>query len=151
MSAFEEAVPFPQTEQVQKPVKAPFIPERIPIFDKTIADFLTEVIPGMGATPPPPVTAIPVAVEEQYEVAERKAVSTSTTPVYYDVLTVDPKQILLIAETQDHFVEFNSQISADSPKIFASGSMSLTAKGITRIWMQAVTGTGTIRILVFKR
>ena len=129
----------------------PFEPEPLPEITPTMADYLESVTPGMGATPPPAIPIEPVAVEEQYQVSERRALSTSTTPIYYDILTPGPKQILLIAETNDHLVDFNQQITADSPKIFASGSLSFTAKGLTRIWAQTVTATGTLRILVFKR
>lgn len=105
----------------------------------------------MGAQPSSRIPEKVVKVEEQYEVAERRAIATSTTPVYYDIITVDPKQILLIAEGDDHLVDFNQAITADSPKIFASGTLSITAKGAVRIYAQTITTTGTLRILVMKR
>ena len=132
--------------------KPPFSREGTPFLCESTVEELEEIIPTMGAQGPNPLTSpIPVRVEEQNEVNERRALATSTTPIYYDLITTDPKNILLLAETQDHLVDFNQQITSDSPKIFASGNLSVPGKGITRIWVQAVTGTGTLRILVFKR
>jgi hypothetical protein len=130
----------------------PFTREGIPLFPSNLADELEEIIPTMGAQGPNPLTSpIPVRVEEQNEVNERHAIPTTTTPTYYDLVTTDPKDILLLAESQDHLVDFNQQITTDSPKIFASGNLKVPGKGITRIWAQTVTSTGTLRILVFKR
>ena len=143
--------PLP-TETVVKPqVKEPFKPEPPPIFSRHVADELDSLIPKMGAEPSSRIPVKPIAVEEQYEVAERRAIATTTTETYYDIITPEPKQILLIAETVDHYVDFNRHITSDSPKIFASGTLSITAKGAVRIYVQAVSATGTLRILVMKR
>lgn len=143
--------PLP-TETVVKPqVKEPFKPEPSPIFSRRVADELDSMIPSMGAEPSSRIVVKPIAVEEQYEVAERRALSTTTTESYYDIITPEPKQILLIAETVDHFVDFNRHITADSPKVFASGTLSITAKGAVRIYTLTVGATGILRILVMKR
>lgn len=140
------------TETVVKPrVREPFKPEPPPVFSEQAAEELNSLIPSMGAEPSSRVQEQITRVEEQYEVAERRAIATTTTETYYDIITPQPKQVLLIAETVDHFVDINQHVTADSPKIFASGTMSITAKGAVRIYVHAVTGTGTLRILVMKR
>jgi hypothetical protein len=133
------------TETVKATLPPALFKQKTPIFPSSLAELLNDTPPTIA--PPPP----PTPVEEQYEYTERRAFATTTTPAYYDLQTQDPKELLVIAETVDHFVEFNRQIDADSPKIFASGSLSLTAKGITRVWYQAANLVGTIYILVFKR
>lgn len=143
----------PVTELAKtRPSPQPFI-QGTPVFSSSTAQLLNDTIPELGPSGPPTIAppAPPQAVEEQYEYAERRKFSTSTTPQYYDLLTQNPKEILIIAETVDHYVEFNRQIDDDSPKVFSSGSLSLTAKGITRVWYQATSGTGSIYIIVFKR
>ena len=120
------------------------------------ADLLDEVIPPMGAPGPQnrpgaPIIRDPVAVEEQYAPAERRTFPTTTTPAYYDIVTQNPKIILIIAKTVDHFVDFNQQITSDSPTVFASATMTITSRNVTRIWYQAVTGTGIIQFLIFSR
>lgn len=131
----------------------PFQQEKPPISSESIADELEEIIPTMGAQGPIPLTSEkPIRVEEQYEVNERYALTTGQTPVYYDVNTTEPKQILLIADGADHYVDFNQQISSDSPKVFSDGSLTITSKGVIRIWAQTVSAaSSTLRILVFKR
>jgi hypothetical protein len=132
----------------------PFTREGTPLFPSCIADELEEIIPTMGAQGPNPLTSpIPIRVEEQYEINERRAITTNNTaPVHYDVITTEPKTILVVADGADHYVDFNQQISSDSPKIFNGGSLSITSKGVTRIWAQTVSASSsTLRILVFKR
>ena len=108
----------------------------------------------MGAQGPKDYTPgpTPIRVEEQYEVNERYALATTTTPAYYDVKTTEPKEILLVADGADHYVDFNQQISADSPKIFSNTALTIKTRGTIRIWAQTVSASsGTLRILVFKR
>jgi hypothetical protein len=140
------------TTTTTKPYQ-PFQPEPIPFSLSSIADQLQEIIPTMGAQGPTPLTSEkPIRVEEQYEVNERYALPTSLTPSYYDVKTTEPKTILLVADGADQYVDFNQQISTDSPKIFNGGSLSTTSKGVVRIWAQTVTAAAsTLRILVLKR
>lgn len=131
--------PFPQI---------PFEPEPMPITSRNVETELAQIFPSPAKPELRPPE--PMAVEEQYEPAERAALSTSTTEKSYEIITPNPKQILLIAEDQDHLVDFNRPTDASSPKIFSSGSLSMTAKGVRRIFAKTVTGTGTLRILVFK-
>jgi len=133
--------------------KAPFTQDTTLLFSSALAEELEENIPTMGAQGPQPNTSEkPIRVEEQYEVNERKALATTTTPYYYDVITTGPKEILLVADGADHYVDFNDQITSDSPKIFNGGSLSITSKGVTRIWVQTVSASSsTLRVLVFKR
>lgn len=95
---------------------------------------------------PPP----PLRVEEQYEPSERAALTTTTTDKTYKIQTADPKQILLVAETQDHIIEFNRVTDSDSLKIFAKGSLAMTGKGIYEIHYKTATGTGTLYLRVWK-
>ena len=133
----------------------PFQPQSTPFLAESTVKTLEENIDKMGAQGPKDYTPgpTPIRVEEQYEVNERKALTTNnTTPVYYDVITTDSKEILLVADGADHYVDFNDQISSDSPKIFNGGSLSITSKGVIRIWAQTVSAANsTIRILVLKR
>jgi hypothetical protein len=142
--------PVTTRARIEPPVKEPFKPESPELLSQELAKIADGMIPSMGAEPASLIKPKPTLVEEQYQPSERRALDTSTTETHYDLLTPDPKQILLIAETQDHFVDFNRSITDDSPKIFASGSLSMTGKGIVRIYTKTVTGTGTLRILVFK-
>lgn len=139
-------------ETTTKPYR-PFQQEQTPFSLESTAELLEEIIPTMGAQEPNPLTSEkPIRVEEQYEVNERYAMATATTPDFYDIKTTGPKQILLIADGADHYVDFNQQISGDSPKIFNGGSLTTTAKGVTRIWASTVSASSsTLRILVFKR
>jgi len=141
-------------ETSTKPYK-PFQPQPTPFLPESTVETLEENIATMGAQGPKDYTPgpTPVRVEEQYEVNERYALATNnTTPVYYDVKTTESKEILLVADGADHYVDFNMQISSDSPKIFNGGSLSITSKGVIRIWAQTVSAaTSTLRILVFKR
>jgi hypothetical protein len=139
----------------------PFIPDpfRTDLFPRLEEEWGTEqqaqavdaLIPAPASITPPPPQVLPTPVEEQYVISERQAIGTSTTMNWYDIITPEPKQILLIAESNDHFVDFNTPISTNSPKIFASGSLSMTGKGVKRIYIQTVTGTGTLRIVVWSR
>jgi negative regulator of sigma E activity len=146
----QQQVPTPIV--VTQAPRGPF-EENSPIFSLATAELLNDTIPPMGVSQPASIAppSPPVNVEEQYEYTERRAFTTSTTPQYYDLQTANPKEILLIAETDDHFVEFNRQIDGDSPKIFASGSLSLTGKAISRVWFQAANSAGKLYIIVFKR
>jgi hypothetical protein len=74
---------------------------------------------------------------------------TSTTQTFYDIKTADPKQILLIAESQDHLVEFDRSVDDLSTKIFASGSLAMTGKGVKRIYTKTTTGTGKLYIRIW--
>jgi hypothetical protein len=130
----------------------PFSADTTPLFPASLADELEEIIPTMGAQVPNSLTSPePIRVEEQNEVNERHAMPTSTTQTYYDLVTSNPKEILLIAEGADTLVDVNQQVTSDSPKIFANGNLTLPGKRVQRIWAQTVAGTGTLRILVFQR
>ncbi len=128
----------------------PFEPEPVLLHRDQTAQELQEIIPGPIAAPFPTLAEAPQRVEEQYEVAERFAMSTSTTEKHYDINTRAPKQILLIAETVDHLIDWNRPIDSNSPKIFSSGSLSQTGKGVRRIYAKTTSGTGTLYIVVFK-
>jgi len=132
---------------------SPFQKEQPPFSLESRADELDEIIPAMGIQEPVPLTSEkPIRVEEQYEVTERQALATTPTADFYDLVTTDAKEILLIADGADHFVDFNQQPTANSPKIFSGGSLAIPGKGISRIWAQTVTAANsTLRILVFKR
>jgi hypothetical protein len=135
-----------------QPQQPPFTPEPTLFSTSSMADELEENIPTMGAQGPNPnISEKPVRVEQEFEYSERRSFPTTTTPAYYDVQTTNPKIIRIIAEGDDHLVDFNDQISTDSPKIFKSTYQDFTAKGVTRIWFQANATSGTIRILVFKQ
>jgi hypothetical protein len=133
----------------------PFQPERIKTLDPGVISELEDSIWKMGpGSVPKDYTdgPKPVRVEEQYEIHERHALPfTNTAPSYWDIVTVEPKQYLLIADGADVFFDLNRQISTDSPKNFNGGSFTGTAKGTSRIWVQGVTSSGTLRIVVFKR
>jgi hypothetical protein len=133
----------------------PFQPERTLFLPSSEIAQLEENIWKMGPDANPKDYTDgpkPVRVEEQYEIHERHAMAfTNTAPTYWDIVTVDPKQYLLIADGADLYFDLNSQISSDSPKIFSGGSFTGTAKGTTRVWVQGVSTTGTLRIVVFKR
>lgn len=137
---------------VKPPIKEPFKPEPPDLQSSKHADQLSKIIPSMGAElpvpyPPPPA---PLRVEEQYEPSERAALASTTTDQTYKIQTADPKQFLLVAETQDHIVEFNRVTDSDSLKIFAKGSLAMTGKGITEIHYKTATGTGTLYLRVWK-
>ena len=132
----------------------PFTPEREPLLSPLVIGTLEENISKMGAQGPRDRTGgqTPVRVEEQYELDERRALSfTNTAPSYYDLITSEPKQVLLIADGADVYFDLNRQISSDSPKIFNGGSFTATARNTTRIWFQGVSTSGTLRLVVFKR
>jgi hypothetical protein len=95
----------------------------------------------------------PVRIEEVFEVQERHALITNkTTMVYWDLQTNEPKQILVQADGADHFVDFNRQITTDSPKVFSGTNLTVKTRGTIRIWAKTVSAdTGVLRILVFKR
>lgn len=137
---------------VKPPIKEPFKPEPPDLFSSKHADQLSKLIPAMGAELPAiyPAPPPPLRVEEQYEPSERAALPSTTTDKTYKILTPDPKQILLVAETQDHIVEFNRVTDSDSLKIFAKGSLAMTGKGITEIHYKAATATGTLYVRVWK-
>ena len=133
--------PFPQY---------PFEPEPIPRFTEKQATELDALIPPMKVVPPPRIPIVkPTPVEEQYEPTERFVMSTTTTEKSYDLVTADPKQILLIAEDQDHIVEFNRATDDHSTKIFAKGSLAITGKGVRQIRAKTTTGSGKLYIRVF--
>jgi len=134
---------------VTRPVTQPFQGERPERLSSQEADYLVAIIPRMGAEPAPARKPKPVEVEEQYEPSERAVLNTTTTDQTYKLQTNNPKQILLIAETQDHYVEFNVPTDGSSTKIFAKGSLSMTGKGVTEIHAKTVTGTGTLYIRVW--
>ena len=140
-----------------KPYK-PFQPQSTPFLPESTVVFLEDSIWKMGAnsTPRDDTDGVtPVRVEEQYEVHERHALpfiyTVPPTPSYWDLQTNDPKKVLLIADGADVFVDFNRQISSDSPKIFSGESLIINAKRTTRIWASGVYQDGTLRMLIFKR
>ena len=150
MSETELQRPLPTKAVVTPPITEPFRPETPDLFSSQIANQLQKIIPPMGALLPPAVTVKPLAVEEQYEPSERAALASTTTDQTYKIATRDPKQILIIAETQDHFIEFNRVTDGDSTKIFAKGSLAMTGKGITEIHYKTSTATGVLYLRVWK-
>jgi len=135
--------------QYEKPVEQPFLPPPEPLFTPKQASYLNEVIPEPWPLPPPRIPPKPTIVEEQYAPTERMVLITSTTQTFYDIKTAEPKQILLIAEDQDHLIEFNRSIDENSTKIFAKGSLAMTGKGVNRIYAKCVSGSGKIYIRVW--
>ena len=133
----------------EKPVEQPFLPTPEPLFTPEQARYLNEVIPQPWPLPPPRIPPKPTIVEEQYAPTERMVLVTSTTAVFYDIKTAEPKQILLIAETSDHLVEFDRNIDDLSTKIFASGSLAMTGKGVRRIYAKTTTGAGKLYIRIW--
>jgi hypothetical protein len=133
----------------EKPVEEPFLPTPEPRFTPEQARYLNEVIPEPWPLPPPRIPSKPTLVEEQYAPTERMVLVTSTTEAHYDIKTADPKQILLIAEDQDHLVEFDRSVDDLSTKIFASGSLAMTGKGVRRIYAKTTTGTGKLYIRIW--
>jgi len=143
--------PIPTPILYEKPFpQYPFEPEPTPKFTREQATELDTLIPPMKVTPPPRIPAVkPTPVEEQYEPTERFVMATTTTEKSYDLFTADPKSILLIAEDQDHIVEFNRPTDDHSTKIFAKGSLAMTGKGIRQIRAKTVTSTGKLYIRVW--
>jgi len=133
----------------EKPVEEPFIPPPEPLFTQKQAKELSEIIPQSFPLPPPRIPPKPTVVEEQYAPTERFVMVTSTTQKFYDIKTAEPKQILIIAEDQDHLIEFDRTIDDHSTKIFEKGSLAMTGKGVRRIYAKTVTGTGKIYIRVW--
>lgn len=133
----------------EKPVEEPFKPSPPPLFSPKHARELDLIIPQPWPLPPPTIPPKTTLVEEQYAPTERFVMSTSTTEKYYDIKTAEPKQILLIAETEDHMIEFDRTIDDHSTKIFAKGSLAMTGKGIRRIHAKTTSGTGKLYIRVW--
>ena len=134
----------------------PFQPQQTPFLPESTVEELEDNVWKMGNMSKPQDYTDgpnPVRVEEVYEVQERYAMATNkTTPVYWDLQTNNPKEIILQADGADHFVDFNQQITTDSPKVFSGQSLTVKTRGTIRIWAQTVSAsTGTLRILVFKR
>jgi len=89
------------------------------------------------------------SVEEQYSLAERKALSVNVVGQSHTIVTVNPKVVCLIADGCDIYVD-TAAIGADSPKLLNSGSISFTLKGATTtIYAKAVSGSGTLYITVY--
>jgi len=98
----------------------------------------------------PPVLPVTVSVEEQYQLQERKALSVDTGGQSYTITTSEPKVVTLIADGTDMQVDIQA-ITSDSPKLVDGASLSFTLKGAaTTIYAKAVTGSGTLYIMVFK-
>lgn len=90
-----------------------------------------------------------VSVEEQYQLAERKALAVTTTENDYPITSDEPKVVTLIADGCDMQVDKVS-ITADSPKLIDRASLSMTLNGeATTIYAKAVSGSGTLYIMVF--
>jgi hypothetical protein len=138
-----------------KPYK-PFQPQQTPFLPESIVEELEDNIWKMGNLSKPQDYTdgpTPVRIEEVYDVQERHALATNkTTPVYWDLQTNEPKEIRLQADGADHYVDFNRQITSDSPKVFSNTNIIVKTRGTIRIWAKTVSAdTGTLRILVFKR
>ena len=134
----------------------PLQPQTTPFLPSSMVEELEDNIWKMGnMNKPQDYTdgATPVRIEEVYQVQERYAMPTNkTTPVYWDLQTNNPVEIQLQADGADHFVDFNQQITSDSPKVFSGTTLIYKTRGTIRIWAQTVSAsTGTLRILVFKR
>jgi len=89
-------------------------------------------------------------VEEQYELAESTLLDTSTEVSEYEIKTLAPKQILVIAYDADHYVGV-SETDMETRIIRADGSLTITGKGISKIYTKTVSGTGRLHISVWKR
>jgi len=133
----------------EKPVEEPFKPRPPPLFSSEHARDLDLVIPQPWPIPPPLLPPKPTLVEEQYAPTERFVMSTTTTEGHYDIKTAEPKQILLIAETEDHMIELDHTIDDHSTKIFAKGSLAMTGKGVRRIHAKTTSGTGKLYIRIW--
>jgi len=138
-----------------KPYK-PFQPQHTPFLPDSVVEELEDNIWKMGNMSKPKDYTdgpTPVRIEEVYDVQERYSLTTNkTTPVYWDLQTNDPKEITVQADGADHYVDFNQQITSDSPKVFSNTSLTIKTRGTIRIWAQTVSASsGTLRILVFKR
>jgi hypothetical protein len=96
---------------------------------------------------PPQGTAV---VEEQYEPSERKTLDTSTDENSYILQTKKPKAILIMAYDADHYVELNQPVDGDSTLIKADGSLTITGKGVSKIYTKTTTGTGKLHIRVWR-
>jgi hypothetical protein len=134
----------------------PFQPERIHTLDPAAVPELEKNIWVMGNNDKPvdyTDGVKPLRVEEEFVWHERHALATNNaTPTYWDVQTNEPRVILVTADGDDIFIDFNRQISTDSPKVFNKSSLSTTARGLTRIWAQNVTvASAVLRIVVLKR
>ena len=90
-----------------------------------------------------------LSVEEQYEPVERKTLSTTTAETSYELQTEEPKAILIMAYDADHYVEFNQSVDGDSTIIKADGSLTITGKGVQKIYTKTVSGSGSLHIRVF--
>lgn len=91
-----------------------------------------------------------ISVEEQYQLVERKALAVTTGGEDYEIQESEPKVVTLIADGADMQVD-TTTISTDSPKLVARASLSITLDGqATTIYAKAVTGSGTLYILVFQ-
>ena len=87
--------------------------------------------------------------EEQYELKERKALAVTTGGESHAITTDEPKVVALISDGADIQVD-TTTISADSPKIKDGASFSFTLAGqATTIYAKAVSGSGTLYIVVF--
>lgn len=98
---------------------------------------------------PSPTVIVP-AVEEQYELVERKALSVDTGGQNYAITTTEPKVVLLVGDGCDMQVD-TTTISTDSPKLADRASLSFTLKGkATTIYAKAIADSGTLYIVVFE-
>lgn len=150
-----------QKRQLQKPIPTPIVTYEKPFPqypfepEPTPIQTLQEEAELSKIFPPPPKPPIrppePTPVEEQYEPSERITLATTTTEQYYDIATPEPKAILIMAYDQDHYVEFNRPTDDNSTLIKADGSLTLTGKGIRRIYTKTALGTGRLHIRVWKR
>ncbi len=142
--------PIPTPILYEKPYpEYPFQPEPTPIAPRQVEADLALIMPPRPVPPLRPPE--PMMVEEQYEPSERFTLSTSTTENYYEIATPQPKAILLMAYDNDHIVEFNRPTDDNSTIIRADGSLTLTGKGVRRIYAKTLTGTGRLHIRVWKR
>jgi len=142
--------PVPTPILYEKPYpQYPFEPEKIPILSKKAEAELSQIYPPPAVPPLRPPE--PTPVEEQYEPAERVTLSTSTTETHYDIITPEPKAILIMAYDNDHYVEFNRPTDDNSTILKADGSLTITGKGIHTIYTKTTTGTGRLHIRVWKR
>jgi len=98
---------------------------------------------------PNPQVAPASRYEEQYELAERKALAVTMGGESYAITTTSPKVVTLIVDGCDMQVDTQT-ISADSPKLVDRASISFTLKGVaTTIYAKAVSGSGTLYIAVY--
>ena len=119
------------------------MPRRIPM----VSDQAVTV--NVTAMPAVEITGT-VSVEEQYQLVEREALAIDTDGDSYAIVATSPKVACIIVKGCAMNVDI-AAISADSPEFVDGGTFSFTLDGVaTTIYAKAVSGSGTLFIMVFK-